>query len=368
MKKIYVTKTSLPKIEDYIEKIETIWDTHQMTNNGRIHMALEQELKEYLKVDNLTLFTNGHLALYTAIKSLNLEKGGEVITTPFTFASTTNAIVENGLIPVFCDIDPLTYTIDVNKIESLITDKTCAILPVHVYGNICDVIKLEEIANKYNLKIIYDAAHVFGVKYKGNSIFNYGDISMTSFHATKVFNTIEGGALFYKDARLYERFNALKNFGIDSNGEILEESINAKMNEFQAAMGLCNLKNIDETIEKRKKVYLRYMEKLKGVQGVKLNKIQKDIESNYAYFPILFNEQKFGKTRDEIYTMLADKNIFARKYFYPLVSDYAFYRDKYNSDETPIAQDIAKNILCLPLYPDLSLDIVDVICNIILGE
>lgn len=365
MKAIQVTKTSLPDYSSYCEKIKEIWSNYQLTNNGSIHLELENSIKNYLNIDNITLFSNGHLALYTAIKALHLK--GEVITTPFTFVSTANAIIENNLKPIFCDINPNTYTIDVNKIESLISDKTSAIIPVHVYGNICDVKEINRIAKKYNLKVIYDAAHVFGVKYRGESIFNYGDITMTSFHATKVFNTIEGGALFYKDKTLYDRLNALKNFGIDGQGEVIEESINAKMNEFQAAMGLCNLEYIDKDISKRKVVYNRYIENLKNIKGIVLNTIQENVESNYAYFPVLFEKEEFGKSRDEIFEKLTKKNIYARKYFFPLVSDYAFYKGKYDSNETPIAKNISNNILCLPLYPDLELANVDMICEIITG-
>lgn len=366
MNKIMVTKAFLPDFDEYCDMIKPIWDTYHLTNNGNLHMQLQNKLIEFFDIPNVTLFTNGHLALYTAIKSLKLK--GNVITTPFTFASTINAIVENNLTPIFCDINPDDYTIDVDKLESLINEKTSAIVAVHVYGNICNVKKINEIAKSHNIKVIYDAAHVFGVKYRGKSIFNFGDIAMTSFHATKVFNTIEGGALFYNDNKLYDKLNALKNFGIDGQGEIIVESINAKMNEFQAAMGLCNMKYIDEVIGKRKRIYERYIENLKCLKGVKLNYIQPEVESNYSYFPVIFDEKVFGKSRDDIFEELASNNIYARKYFYPLVTDFAFYKEKFDSNDTPIAKEIAKNILCLPLYMDLELNDVDRICNIIKGK
>lgn len=362
MKKILVTRSSMPKLEEYTEEIKDLFDSHWLTNNGVKHIKLESELCKYLKVKNTKLFCNGHMALYTAIKSLDLK--GEVITTPFTFASTTHAIVQNGLTPVFCDISRDDYTIDVNKIESLITEKTCAIVPVHVYGNICNVEKIEEIAKKYNLKVIYDAAHAFGVEYNGNSILNYGDISMLSFHATKVFNTIEGGALVYNDSNYSEKLEQLKNFGIIDEENVDFVGMNCKMNEFQAAMGLCNLKHIDEEIEKRKKIVERYIDNLKNIEGIKLNKTQNNVKTNYAYFPIVV-EDTYGLTRNELFELLSNNNICARKYFYPLINDYGCYNKEYGSNDTPIAKDIANRVITLPLYSDLSLDIVDKICNII---
>ena len=310
--KVLVTQSSMPSLDEYIEEIKPIFECKWLTNMGPKHKELQTKLEDYLRVKHINLFTNGHMALYSAIKAMKLE--GEVITTPFTFVSTTHAITQNGLTPVFCDIEPDTYTIDVSKIESLITEKTCAIVPVHVYGNVCNVEEIEKLAKKYNLKVIYDAAHAFGVKYKKIGIGNYGDISMFSFHATKVFNSIEGGGISYKDEKLERELNLLKNFGITGPETTEEIGMNAKMNEFQAAMGLCNLRHIDEEISKRKKVVEEYRKRLAGVKGIKLSKIQEDVESNYAYFPVIF-EDEFGKTRDEVMDELAKNNIFTRKYF-----------------------------------------------------
>lgn len=362
-KKILVTQSSMPNIDEYIEEIKSIWDTKWLTNNGEKHNQLEKELSEYLKVNNTTLFCNGHMALYTALKALDLK--GEVITTPFTFASTTHAIVQNGLTPVFCDINPNDYTIDVNKIESLITDKTSAIVPVHVYGNPCNVKKIEEIAKKYNLKVIYDAAHAFGVEINDKGISNFGDASMFSFHATKVFNTIEGGAIVYNDENLKSRLNLLKNFGIEGPETVSAVGMNAKMNEFSAAMGLCNLRHIKEEIEKRKDVVERYLYNLYDIDGIILPKYRKDVKYNYAYMPVVFDESKTDVTRDEINDELARNNVIARKYFYPLIQDFDCYKEQYSSDDTPIAKAISDRILTLPLYADLELENVDNICNII---
>lgn len=366
--KILVTQSSMPTLEEYTDEIKTIFDSKWLTNMGEKHNKLERDLKEYLDVENITLFTNGHMALLSAIHCMNLPKGGEVITTPFSFSSTTHAIVENGLKPVFCDINEDDYTIDVNKIESLITEKTVAILPVHVYGHVCDVESIDKIARKHNLKVIYDAAHVFGVQYKNNCIANYGDISMFSFHATKVFNTIEGGGLVYKDSALKIKLDNYKNFGIIDQEHVVDIGINAKMNEFCAAMGICNLRHIDDEIEKRKKVYNRYLNRLAGIKGIKVSEIQKNVKSNYAYFPVIFDKKVFGKSRDEVMNELAQNNIFTRKYFYPLISDYDCYKEEYSSIETPIAKRISASVLTIPMYADLKLDDVDKICDIILKK
>ncbi len=333
-----------------------------------LKVKLESDLKDYLGVSNMSLFCNGHLALMIAIRAMNFPKGSEIITTPFSFSSTTHAIVDNGLIPVFCDINDVDYTIDVDKIESLITDRTVAILPVHVYGHICDVEKIDKIAKKHHLKVIYDAAHVFGVQYKGKSIASYGDISMFSFHATKVFNTIEGGALVYNNDSLKDVLEKLKNFGINGPEKVELVGINAKMNEFQAAMGICNLRHIDREIEKRSKVYKRYVKRLSNISGITISKEQKGVVPNYAYFPIVFDKKKFGKTRDEVMDELRKENIYTRKYFYPLINDYDCYKDKYSSKDTPIAKYISDNVLTIPMYADLSLDDVDRICDIILRK
>lgn len=359
---INVTRSSMPPLEEYCEEIKDIWESRWLTNNGVKHRELEAKLCEYLKVDNTTLFVNGHMALEMVIAAMGLT--GEVITTPFTFASTTHAIVRNGLAPVFCDINPNDYTIDVTKIENLITDKTSAIISVHVYGNICDYKAIEEIAKKHNLKVIYDAAHAFGVEIDGQGVGSLGDASMFSFHATKVFNTIEGGAVTYKDENLKEKLNNLKNFGIKNTETVDAVGGNAKMNEFAAAMGLCNLRHIEEEIAKRKVAYDRYVERLSGVSGIKINKTQENVKPNYAYFPIVFDGYKY--TRDEIDARLRENDIIARKYFYPITNSFDCY--DYDSNETPIALDISKKVLTVPMYAGLTIEEVDKICDIILGE
>ena len=359
--RILVTRSSMPKFEDYIEEIKDLWDSHWLTNMGIKHKQLEAELSRYLDTLNITLFTNGHLALECAIAAFNLT--GEVITTPFTFASTTHAIVRNGLRPVFCDINPDDYTIDTVKLEGVITDKTSAIIPIHVYGNICNVQEIERIAKKYNLRVIYDAAHAFGVTVNGESVANFGDASMFSFHATKVFHTIEGGAVTYNDPSLKKILNDIKNFGITGPETVEYVGGNAKMNEFQAAMGICNLRHVDSEIAKRKNVVERYNEHLSGIEGIKLSKPQDGIKSNYAYYPVVFDGYK--KTRDEIFGELKTHNIMARKYFYPLTNSFDCYKNQYSAEDTPIAKYIAERVLTLPLYADLSLEVVDRICEII---
>lgn len=361
---IPVVKPSMPPYEEYIEEIRDLWDSRWLTNTGPKHQLLEKSLCKYLDVSNIALFANGHLALELAINALELK--GEVITTPFTFASTTQAIVRNGLIPVFCDINEMDYNLDVSKIEELITDKTSAIIPVHVYGNVCDVYALDKIAKKYNLKLIYDAAHAFGIKIGDKAIGSFGDISMFSFHATKVFHSIEGGGLTYNDSNYSSLFAKLRQFGMEGQEKVSVIGTNAKMTEMHAAMGLCNLRHIDEEIHKRGKVVSRYHDNLSGIRGIKLCHLQKDVQPNYAYFPVVFNKEEFGMSRDEVIKLLAEKNIYARKYFYPLTSDFEVYNGMFDIKETPVAKRIADNILTLPLYADLSLDDVDRICDIIL--
>ena len=357
MDKILVTQSSMPEFDEYINEIKDIWDTHWLTNMGSKHKRLQSELREYLGVENIDLLTNGHMALELSMQALDLT--GEVITTPFTFASTTHAIVRNNLTPVFCDINPDDYTIDVDKIESLITEKTSAIVPVHVYGNICNVEAIQRIADKYNLKVIYDAAHTFGVTYKGKGIGSFGDVSCFSFHATKVFNTIEGGAVCFKNKAFGEEIYNLKNFGIRGPENVSGVGANAKMNEFCAAMGLCNLKHIDEEIAKRKKAVERYREHLGSVKGIKISPKQDGVISNYAYFPVVFDENVFGKSRDEISDKLAAEGIFSRKYFYPLTNTFDCYKDRFNADNTPVAVEISDRVLTLPLYADLPLEFFD---------
>lgn len=366
MSKILVTKSSMPPYEEYCEEIKELWSSHWLTNMGVKHNTLQKNLEEYLGVPHIALYTNGHLALENAISALNLPKGGEVITTPFTFASTTHAIVRNGLVPVFCDIKEDDFTIDTEKLETLINDKTVAIVPVHVYGNICDVEKIDFIAKKYGLKVIYDAAHAFGVKYKGISSACFGDASMFSFHATKVFNTIEGGCVCFNNDNWVQLLNDMKNFGIHGPESVQYIGGNAKMNEFQAAMGICNLRHIDKEILKRKEIVEKYRQRLEGVEGIKLSVIQKNVESNYAYFPIIFDNYKY--TRNEIFEKLAEFDIGARKYFYPLTNSFECYRNypTAGTDRTPVAQHIALRVLTLPLYADLPLEDVDRICDIVL--
>lgn len=364
--KILVTRSSMPSMEEYIEEIRSIWDSHWLTNMGEKHKALQAELQKYMGVPNVELLTNGHMALELSLQAMNLQ--GEVITTPFTFASTTHAIVRNGLEPVFCDIDPETYTMDVTQIERLITDRTCAILPVHVYGNICNIEEIERIAHKYGLKVLYDAAHTFGETYKGQGIGNFGDASCFSFHATKVFNTIEGGAVCYRDPDMGRRLYELKNFGIHGPEEVDAVGANAKMNEFCAAMGLCNLRHVDEEIAKRRAVVERYREHLEGVDGLRLNVQQPEVRSNYAYFPVVFDENLFGASRNEVMDALAQNGIGARKYFYPLTNTFECFHGKYDVDATPVALHMAKRVLTLPLYADLSMEDVDRICKIVLEQ
>lgn len=354
----------MPPLEEYVEEIRELWKSHMLTNMGVKHNELEKRLREYMGVKNVSLMVNGHLALELVIQAMGLS--GEVITTPFTFASTTHAIVRNGLTPVFCDINPETYTIDVEKIETLITDKTSAIIPVHVYGNICDIEKIDQLAKKYGLKVIYDAAHAFGESYKGVGVGNFGDASMFSFHATKVFNTIEGGVICFPEDELGLELYRLKNFGIRGPEKVDYVGSNAKMNEFQAAMGLCNLRYVDEEIAKRKSVYGHYLSRLRDVKGIRLMKQQENVEYNYAYFPVIFDEKIFGSTRNDVFDALEKENIFARKYFYPLTNTYDCFHGKYDVNETPIALYVSQRVLTLPIFADLSVQTVDKICDIIL--
>ena len=365
--KILVTRSSMPSIEEYMDEIKDIWETHWLTNMGSKHKQLQAELINYLGVEQLDLFTNGHMALELSLQAMNLPKNSEVITTPFTFASTTHAIVRNGLKPVFCDINLVDFTMDVTKIEELITDRTSAIMPVHVYGNVCNVEEIQRIADKYGLKVIYDAAHTFGVRYKDQGIASFGDVSCFSFHATKVFNTIEGGAVCFKNKDFGLDLYRLKNFGIRGPETVDGVGANAKMNEFCAAMGLCNLRHVDDEIAKRKAVVEKYVERLSDVEGIQLNPVQKDVKPNYAYFPAVFDEKVFGASRNEVFEALAKEGIGARKYFYPLTNTFDCFHGKYDSNLTPVALHISKRVLTLPLYADLALEDVDRICDIILS-
>ena len=362
--KVFVTSPSLPDFDEYVNEIRSIWDTKQLTNMGPKHQQLEQQLKEYMKVKQVELFSNGHLALQIALRSLQL-KGGEIITTPFTFASTTQAIVECGFKPVFCDINTKNYTIDVDKIEDLITDKTVAILPVHIYGVPCDVYRLETIAKKHNLKLIYDAAHTFGVEIDGRGIGSFGDVSMFSFHATKVYNTVEGGCLTFNEQDLGEDIRAIRSFGMKGPENVELIGTNAKMTELHAAMGLCNLRHVDEDIAKRKVLVEQYVRRLHNKKGIVLVLNEDNVKSNYAYFPVVFNPEVCGFTRDEVCDSLARNNIFARKYFYPLTNQFQCYEGRFDLGSTPIAEYVSENVLTLPLFADMQITIVDRICDII---
>lgn len=363
-KRINVTRSSMPSYEEYCEEIKDLWESRWLSNAGAKHKEFEKQLQEYLGVPYLTLFANGHVGLEVAIDAFDLK--GEVITTPYTHCSTTHSIVRNGLTPVFCDVNERDFTIDADQIEKYITDKTCAIVATHVYGFVCDVEKIEAIAKKHNLKVIYDAAHAFGVTIDGKGVANFGDASMFSCHATKVFHTIEGGITAFKDKEVLDRTNILINFGFVSHEEVDYVSTNARMNEYEAAMGICNLRHIDSEIAKREKAYLRYVERLNGVEGIKLIPMQKGVRHNYSYFPVFFDGYKYD--RNQIQELLAKENIFARKYFYPLTNELACYKAEFGNatENTPVAKKAAECVLTLPMYADLSVEDVDRICDVIL--
>lgn len=366
-KRINVTRSSMPTFEEYCDEIKELWDSRWLTNMGIKHQQLQEKLEAYLGVPHVTLFTNGHIALETVIEAMGFSEGAEVITTPFTFASTTHAIVRNGLVPVFCDVKADDYTMDPAKIEALITERTVAIVPVHVYGNLCDDEAICAIAKKYNLKVIYDAAHAFGASYRGKSAGALGDASMFSFHATKVFHSIEGGAVSFRDDALTEKLNDRKNFGQHGPEEILYAAGNGKMSEFQAAMGLCNLRHLEGEIARRGAAVQRYRERLGGVEGIKLSPQQAQVVSNNAYFPVVFDGYKY--TRDQVFERLKEHDIIARKYFYPLTNSFVCYGQMPTAgeDKTPVAKYIAHRVLTLPLYADLTQEDVDRICDIILN-
>ena len=360
---INVTRSSMPPLEEYIEQIRGLWETRWLTNRGVLHNELTEKLRSYLGADNILLFCNGHMALELGIQALGLS--GEVITTPFTFASTTHAIVRNGLTPVFCDIDPRRYTIDPNKIEPLITDRTSAIVAVHVYGIPCDTDSIKQIAFKYGLKVIYDAAHSFGTKWQGKSIAQYGDYSMFSFHATKVFHTIEGGGGAFSDADLHEKLSHLLDFGLCPGGTDADQvGSNAKLSEFHSAMGLCNIKYIDMEIAKRKIVAKRYDERLQTIKGLQLFPELTGVERNFAYYPVVFLDD-FHKTREEVAENLLSSGIYARKYFSPLTSALSCYDELFHRNPTPVAEEVARRVLCLPMFADMSLNDVDAVCDVV---
>ena len=369
---ILVTRSSMPDYQEYCDEIASLWESHWLTNQGAKHKELETLLQEYLGVPYISLFVNGHNALECTIEALGLGADGrdEVITTPYTFASTTHAIVRCGLTPVFCDIRPEDYTIDPAKIEALITSRTCAFLPVHVYGNLCDVDAIAAIAKKHGLKVIYDAAHAFGVERDGVGAGNFGDAAMFSFHATKVFNTIEGGGVAYSDDSFTKKLSQWRNFGIAGQETCKYVGGNSKMNEFAAAMGICNLRHVDEEITKRKRVAERYWELLENVPGVRIFKPCSGIRHNYAYMPVVFDPAEFGATRDDVFDALAEVGVGARKYFYPLTSDFQCYEGRFapGSIATPIAYEAASRVLTLPMYADLALEDVDRICKAVIGS
>lgn len=360
---IYVTRSSLPPYEEYIEMLRPLWKSHKLTNMGDYHKKLEQDLQDFLEVPNISLIVNGHIALEMIIQAMDFPIGSEIITTPYTFISTTHAIIRNNMVPVFCDIKLDDFTMDENKIESLITDKTVAILPVHVYGNVCNYQKIDTIAKRNNLKVIYDAAHAFGETINGLSVPSLGDASVLSFHATKVFNTIEGGAICFKDAGLYERLYNLKNFGIRSEETVATVGANGKMNEFSAAMGLCNLKYINREILNRKKKSELYDTYLSGQSNLKIRKADLNITSNYGYYPILFSTEE---QRNNTYNKLREHNIFPRKYFYPITADQECFHDTYKHCELLNARYVSNRILTLPLYADIKESAIEEICNLVI--
>ncbi|WP_116186949.1 DegT/DnrJ/EryC1/StrS aminotransferase family protein [Pectobacterium aquaticum] len=352
-KPVYVTSPLLPPLDEFIPYLEEIWGNKWLTNNGPFHQKLEHSLAEYLGVQHLSLFSNGTLALLTALQALRIT--GEVITTPYSFVATSHALLWNGLKPVFVDIDPITCNIDPDKIEQAITPATSAILPVHCYGLPANVERIQEIADIYGLKVIYDAAHAFGVKKDNISILIHGDLSILSFHATKVFNTIEGGAIICPDAKTKKRIDYLKNFGFADEVTVVAPGINAKMNEVQAAFGLLQMKHINIALNKRENIYLKYCEKLKKIPGIRIIEIPQEIEWNYSYFPVFFDQCIVHK-RDEIYESMKDVGIFTRRYFYPLISSFPMYRglDSATVDNLSNADILANTVLCLPIYPDLN--------------
>ena len=358
-KPIYVTSPLLPSLEDFTFLLKEIWESKMLTNNGNFHQKLEEELAKYLKVPYLSLFTNGTLPLITALQAMRIT--GEVITTPFSFVATTHSLWWNGIKPVFVDIEPETCNLDPSKIEAAITPRTTAIMPVHVYGKPCKTKEIQEIANKYGLKVIYDAAHAFGVE------INFGDMATLSFHATKVYNTLEGGALVVHDEQTKKRIDYLKNFGFASETEVVAPGINSKVDEVRAAYGLLNLKQVDHAINSRRKVAIRYRDELQGVKGITFFNDIPGVRHNYSYFPIFINAEEYGMTRDELYFKMKEHNVFGRRYFYPLISTFSTYRglDSANPDNLPIATQMSNNVICLPMHHALSENEVEYILQII---
>lgn len=363
-KPIYVTQPTLPPLEEFIPYLEKIWESKWLTNAGPFHEQLEKALCEYLGVEHIALFTNGTIALITALQALRIT--GEVITTPYSFVATSHSLLWNGIKPVFVDIDPLTLNLDPDKIEAAITPQTTAIMPVHCYGHPCDVERIQKIADTYGLKVIYDAAHAFGVQLHAGSLLNHGDLSVLSFHATKVFNTFEGGAIVCPDAKTKVRIDHLKNFGFVDEVTVVAPGINGKMSEFNAALGLLQLKGIDKDLQKRKAIDARYREGLAGVEGIHCHQAAGEKAANYAYFPILVGPE-YPLSREELYQRLRDNDIYARRYFYPLISDFPMYRGLPSAAKSnlPVASKAASEVICLPIYPDLAASDISQVIQII---
>jgi len=362
---IYVTQPDLPPLAEFTELLKQIWDTKILTNNGQFHQQFEKELADYLGVKHISLFTNGTLALITALQALRIT--GEVITTPFSFVATTHSLWWNNIKPVFADIEGDYFNLDPEKVEAAITPQTTAIMPVHVYGNPCNLERFQQIADTYGLKLIYDAAHAFGVKINGNSVLNYGDLSILSFHATKVFNTIEGGAIISPDEKTKKRIDYLKNFGFADETTVIAPGINAKMNELQSAYGLLQLKYVDDCIAKRNGIASVYREELKSINGISFIDDIEGVDHSYSYFPILVDTSSYGRTRDDLYEDLKRHNIFGRRYFYPLISHFPTYRGLSSSrkDNLPVAEKVAEQVICLPIYPQLENIEILKICEVI---
>jgi dTDP-4-amino-4,6-dideoxygalactose transaminase len=363
--KIFVTQPLLSPIEEFEPYLREIWNAKWLTNNGKFHQQLEAELCKYLGVEHICLFSNGTLALMTALQALRIT--GEVITTPFSFVATTHSLWWNKIKPVFADVDPDWFNLDPVKVEAAITPQTTAIMPVHVYGNPCDVDAFQRIADTYNLSLIYDAAHAFNVRINGNSVLNYGDLSVLSFHATKVYNTFEGGAIICHSEKMKRHIDDLKNFGFRDEVTVVAPGINAKMNEVQSAFGLLQLKYVDKAIERRKQISYAYREALSGIEGISFLNDMPSVQHAYPYFPIMVDEKVYGESRDALYERLKKDNIFARRYFYPLISNFPTYRGlpSSNVDNLPVANNVAKMVLCLPIYADLEMAQVVRICKLI---
>lgn len=367
-KLITVTSPLLPNLDDFNEMLKQIWESKWITNNGSFHKQLEKELAAYLKVPYISLFTNGTLPLITALQALRIT--GEVITTPYSFVATTHALWWNGIKPVFVDIDPRTGNINPDKIEAAITPKTTAIMPVHVYGKPCDTQRIQEIADQYGLKVIYDAAHAFGVEVNGESILNAGDLSTLSFHATKVYNTVEGGAMVMHDERMKKRIDYLKNFGFANETTVVGPGINSKMDEIRSAYGLLNLKQVDKAIEARHQVAIKYREALRDVEGITFFDDMPGVRHNYSYFPIFVDEKKYGMSRDELYFKMKEQNVLGRRYFYPLISEFSTYRglESAKPENLPEAHKMANSVICLPMHHTLWAEDVYKILRVIVNK